>query len=69
MATPRIGNNETAEVWTTTDAARFLRVHPKTLCILASEGKIPGARKVGIEWRFYGPVLRAWFEETVKNGD
>ena len=38
-------------VWSCTDAARFLRLHPKTVKRLARLGQIPG-RRVGRRWFF-----------------
>lgn len=38
-------------VWNCTDAARFLRLHPKTVKRLARLGQIPG-RQVGRRWFF-----------------
>jgi excisionase family DNA binding protein len=49
------------EVLTTREAAIFLRVHEKTLCRLARQGKIPG-NKVGGEWRFMRNDLVRWIQ-------
>ena len=52
-----IGGEENASpVMTSTEAADYLKMHVKTVCRLAKEGKIP-AKKVGSEWRFLKAVL------------
>jgi excisionase family DNA binding protein len=51
----------TAEVLTTREAASFLKVHEKTLCRLARQGKIPG-NKIGGEWRFMKNDLVRWIQ-------
>jgi len=50
---------KTGEVMTSVEAASYLKMHVKTVCRLAKEGKIP-ARKVGSEWRFMRSVLDKW---------
>ena len=47
------------EVMTSVEAAEYLKMHVKTVCRLAKEGKIP-AKKVGSEWRFLRKVLDGW---------
>jgi len=42
---------EDAEVLTAQEAARLLRVSPKTILTLARDGVLPG-EKVGRAWRF-----------------
>ena len=55
-----IGGEDLADkVMTSMEAAEFLKMHVKTVCRLAKEGKIP-AKKVGSEWRFLRPVLEKW---------
>jgi excisionase family DNA binding protein len=55
-----IGAEESASpVMTSTEAADYLKMHVKTVCRLAKEGKIP-AKKVGSEWRFLRAVLDKW---------
>ncbi|MDP6419558.1 MAG: helix-turn-helix domain-containing protein [Candidatus Krumholzibacteria bacterium] len=44
---------------TSLEAADYLKMHVKTVCRLAKEGKIP-AKKVGSEWRFLKGVLDRW---------
>ena len=53
-----------AQVMTSVEAAEYLKMHVKTVCRLAKEGKIP-AKKVGSEWRFLRPVLDRWLTETL----
>ena len=48
-----------SQVMTATEAATYLKMHVKTVCRLAKEGKIP-ARKVGGEWRFLRSTLDSW---------
>ncbi len=47
------------DVMTLDEAAAYLRVHPRTLRMKASEGKIPGA-KIGRVWRFHRQQLETW---------
>lgn len=53
------------EVMTSTEAAAYLKMHVKTVCRLAKEGKIP-AKKVGSEWRFIKSVLDKWLIEELE---
>ncbi len=60
-----IGAEDTThQVMTSLEAAEYLKMHVKTVCRLAKEGKIP-ARKVGSEWRFLRSVLDSWLTQTV----
>jgi excisionase family DNA binding protein len=60
-----IGAEETTSpVMTSTEAADYLKMHVKTVCRLAKEGKIP-AKKVGSEWRFLKSVLDQWLTEEL----
>ena len=60
-----IGGEDLADkVMTSVEAAEFLKMHVKTVCRLAKEGKIP-AKKVGSEWRFLRPVLEKWLSEAL----
>ena len=47
------------DILTLDEAAEYLRVHPRTLRVKASEGQIPGA-KVGRVWRFHRQQLESW---------
>jgi excisionase family DNA binding protein len=53
-----------SKVMTSEDAAEYLKMHVKTVCRLAKEGKIP-AKKVGSEWRFLRSVLDRWLTEEL----
>jgi excisionase family DNA binding protein len=61
-----IGSEETTtnQVMTSVEAADYLKMHVKTVCRLAKEGKIP-AKKVGSEWRFLRTVLDRWLAEEL----
>jgi len=58
------GDDQIVQVMTSVEAADYLKMHVKTVCRLAKEGKIP-ARKVGSEWRFLRSVLDNWLAETL----
>lgn len=58
------GDEGTNAVMTSMEAAEYLKMHVKTVCRLAKEGKIP-AKKVGSEWRFLKNVLDKWLSEEV----
>ncbi len=60
-----IGGTDTAsQVMTSVEAAEYLKMHVKTVCRLAKDGKIP-AKKVGSEWRFLRSVLDNWLAEAM----
>ncbi len=64
---PRIyigGDENIGQVMTSVEAAEYLKMHVKTVCRLAKEGKIP-AKKVGSEWRFLRSVLDNWLAEAL----
>ncbi len=44
------------------DLARIMRVHPFTVARLAREGRIPGAFRMGGQWRFPTRELLRWME-------
>lgn len=50
-------------VWDCTDAARFLRLHPKTVKRMARRGQIPGCR-LGRRWFFRPSEL----DELLRSG-
>jgi excisionase family DNA binding protein len=52
------------EVFTTREAAEFLKIHEKTVGRLARDGRIPG-NKIGGEWRFIKSDLVRW----IRTGD
>jgi excisionase family DNA binding protein len=58
------GEDSTSQVMTSVEAAEYLKMHVKTVCRLAKEGKIP-AKKVGSEWRFLRSVLDNWLAEAL----
>ncbi len=58
------GNDQISQVMTSVEAADYLKMHVKTVCRLAKEGKLP-ARKVGSEWRFLRSVLDNWLAESL----
>ncbi len=58
------GEDQFGQVMTSLEAAAYLKMHVKTVCRLAKEGKIP-AKKVGSEWRFLRNVLDNWLSEAL----
>jgi len=58
------GTDQLGQVMTSVEAADYLKMHVKTVCRLAKEGKIP-AKKVGSEWRFLRQVLDNWLTEAL----
>jgi excisionase family DNA binding protein len=58
------GDDNVGQVMTSVEAADYLKMHVKTVCRLAKEGKIP-AKKVGSEWRFLRSVLDNWLAEAL----
>jgi excisionase family DNA binding protein len=58
------GEDSPSQVMTSVEAAEYLKMHVKTVCRLAKEGKIP-AKKVGSEWRFLRSVLDSWLSEAL----
>ena len=58
------GEDQFGQVMTSNEAADYLKMHVKTVCRLAKEGKIP-AKKVGSEWRFLRSVLDSWLTEAL----
>jgi len=58
------GDDQIGQVMTSVEAADYLKMHVKTVCRLAKEGKIP-AKKVGSEWRFLRSVLDNWLAESL----
>jgi excisionase family DNA binding protein len=51
--------NSTTNLLTAEEAAKYLRLHVKSIYRLAREGKIPG-RKIGGSWRFHQASLEQW---------
>jgi excisionase family DNA binding protein len=44
---------------TTKEVAKYLRLHPITICKLSKEGKIPSIQ-IGSAWRFDKEVIDKW---------
>ncbi len=49
------------ELWDVNDAARFLKVHPETVRVMARSGRMPRL-KVGGRWRFSPARVAAWVD-------
>lgn len=47
------------------EAAKLLGIHPRTIKIMAAEGKLPGL-KIGSVWRFRESALDNWISEQLK---
>ncbi len=48
-----------AEVMTTKEIAKYLKLHEITICKLSKEGKIPSLR-IGRVWRFDKQAIDQW---------
>ena len=48
-----------AQIMTTKEMAKYLKLHQITICKLSKEGKIPSVR-IGSVWRFDREVIDAW---------
>ncbi|MCL5990935.1 MAG: helix-turn-helix domain-containing protein [Bacteroidetes bacterium] len=63
--------NETDEILTIEEVAKYLKLKPQTIYTWAQTGKIPAA-KLGKEWRFSKRILEQWFfehfDEKYKDG-
>ena len=46
------------------EAAKLLRIHPKTLQNMARNGRIPGIR-IGKYWRFRASEIDRWLQSEV----
>jgi excisionase family DNA binding protein len=74
LSTPDVENRERSEhnirtevvefLLTSTEAARLLRLHSKTVQELAHDGKLPGFQ-IGRCWRFRRSDLAIWIQEKV----
>ena len=53
-----------AEVMTTRELARYLKLHEITICKLAAQGEIPGVR-IGRVWRFDKELI----DEFISGGE
>jgi excisionase family DNA binding protein len=48
-----------AQIMTTKEVAKYLKLHQITICKLSKEGKIPSVR-IGSRWRFDKEVIDEW---------
>jgi excisionase family DNA binding protein len=48
-----------AQIMTTKEMAKYLKLHQITICKLSKEGKIPSVR-IGSRWRFDKEVIDEW---------
>jgi excisionase family DNA binding protein len=53
------GGSNLAQIMTTKEIAKYLKLHPITICKLAGGGKIPCIR-IGKVWRFDKDVVDEW---------
>ncbi len=54
-----------AEIMTTKELAKYLRLHEITICKHAAEGDIPGIR-IGNAWRFDKEAIDKWISKGDK---
>jgi len=54
-----LGGSILAQIMTTKEIAKYLKLHQITICKLSKEGKIPSVR-IGSVWRFDKEVIDAW---------
>ena len=55
-----------AEIMTTREVAKYLKLHEITISKLVKEGKIPGVR-IGRVWRFDKETIDKWISSGGKN--
>jgi len=55
----KTGESILAQIMTTKELAKYLRLHQITICKLSKEGKIPSIR-IGSVWRFDKDVIDEW---------
>jgi excisionase family DNA binding protein len=48
-----------AQIMTTKEMSKYLKLHQITICKLSKEGKIPSIR-IGKVWRFDKQIIDAW---------
>jgi excisionase family DNA binding protein len=53
------GETILAQIMTTKEIAKYLKLHQITICKLSKEGRIPSIR-IGRVWRFDKDVIDAW---------
>ncbi|MFC1581203.1 helix-turn-helix domain-containing protein [Thermodesulfobacteriota bacterium] len=54
-----VGGSILAQIMTTREIAKYLKLHTITICKLSKEGKIP-AIQIGRVWRFDKEAIDAW---------
>lgn len=54
-----------AEIMTTQEMAKYLKLHEITICKLAADGKIPAVR-IGRVWRFDKNTVDEWIAKGQK---
>jgi excisionase family DNA binding protein len=59
MVEGNTGESILAEIMTTKEMAKYLRLHQITICKLSKEGRIPSI-KIGRVWRFDREVIDKW---------
>jgi len=59
MVAGNTGESILAEIMTTKEMAKYLRLHQITICKLSKEGRIPSI-KIGRVWRFDREVIDKW---------
>ena len=64
----RVAGKTIETVWNCTEAARFLRLHPKTVKRMARLGQIPGYR-LGRRWFFRPSDLDAMLRSGVSSSE
>jgi excisionase family DNA binding protein len=55
-----------AQIMTTKEIAKYLKLHQITICKLSKEGKIP-AIQIGRVWRFDKEIIDEWIARGEKN--
>ena len=53
------GESGLAQLMTTKEMGKYLKLHQVTICKLSKEGKIPSIR-IGNRWRFDKEAIDAW---------
>ncbi|MFO7739075.1 MAG: helix-turn-helix domain-containing protein [Desulfatiglandaceae bacterium] len=51
-----------AQIMTTKEIAKYLKLHEITICKLSKEGKIPGIQ-IGRVWRFDKEIIDEWISQ------
>ena len=66
LSSEAIGSSNPEPVWDCNQAARFLRLHPKTVKRMAQAGQIPGCR-LGRRWFFRPSELDALLRSGISS--